>query len=41
MRRHTRNARDRSDLIEHGRVDQIGYRSDVCASGHNWYQRCV
>ena len=41
MRCHARDARDRSDLIERGRVDQTGYTFELCARGHNWYQRCI
>ena len=28
-------------LIEHGQVDQNGYKLELCTYGHHWYQRCV
>ena len=37
MRRHALIAWDRSDLTEHGQVEQTGYEFELCGYSHHWY----
>ena len=41
MRHNTCDARDRTDLIELGWVDQTFKELELCASDHHWHQICV
>ena len=37
MRRHTRDARDRSEVIDCGWVEPTIYEFELCACDHHWY----